>query len=108
MSQRTLSRELAGEGFTLERILDEMRRDLARSYLNDGLLTVSRVALLLGYRDVSAFSHGYRRWTGQTPGEERSSRERPNTTRERRGIAELAKQSRPFLWGGPLLAPPAP
>jgi AraC-like DNA-binding protein len=81
LSQRTLSRRLAAAGLTFERVLDEMRQDLAESYLNDERLSVSRVAWLLGYQDVSAFSHAYRRWTGRTPREARCCREHPNAVR---------------------------
>jgi AraC-like DNA-binding protein len=67
LSQRTLSRRLAGEGLTYERVLEEMRRDLALHYLRDPSLTVSRIAWLLGFREVAAFSNAFRRWTGCSP-----------------------------------------
>jgi len=68
MSSRTLSRKLRAEGVAFAEILDELRAALAKRYLSDQELPVSEVAWLLGYREVSSFSHAFRRWTGLTPG----------------------------------------
>jgi len=48
-------------------ILLQLRRDLARRYLDDRKLPVSKIAWLVGFRDVSAFTHAFKRWTGETP-----------------------------------------
>jgi AraC-like DNA-binding protein len=40
---------------------------LAVRYLGDRKLHVSKIAWLLGFRDVSAFTHACKRWTGKTP-----------------------------------------
>ena len=71
---RTLSRRLAAEGLTFARVLDDLRSDLARQYLKDQTLSISQIAWLLGFQEVSAFTHAFKRWTGQTPTQERSSR----------------------------------
>ncbi len=71
-SQRTLARRLALEGLTFSDVLEGLRSDLAKRYLADKDLSVSEVAWLLGYREVSAFTHACRRWTGRTPREIRS------------------------------------
>jgi len=44
-----------------------MRTDLADHYLRDATLSVSQVAWLLGFQEVSAFTFAFKRWTGQTP-----------------------------------------
>jgi AraC-like DNA-binding protein len=67
MSQRTLARRLALEGLTFAGILDDLRSDLARRYLDDAHLTISQIAWLLGYQEASAFTHAFKRWTGKTP-----------------------------------------
>jgi AraC-like DNA-binding protein len=67
MSRRTLARRLAAEDLTFIGILEEMRQELALRYLEDASLSVSRVAWLLGFQEVSAFTHAFRRWTGLTP-----------------------------------------
>jgi AraC-like DNA-binding protein len=73
MSQRTLTRRLATEGLTFAVILEEMRADLGRHYLTDASLSISHIAWLLGFREVSAFTHAFKRWTGQTPSVFRSA-----------------------------------
>jgi AraC-like DNA-binding protein len=75
VSQRTLARRLAVEGATFSDVLEGLRGDLARQYLADGGLTISQVAWLLGYQEISAFTHAFKRWTGMTPREARTVRE---------------------------------
>jgi AraC-like DNA-binding protein len=66
-------RLLASEGCTFSGILDALRLDLAKSYLREQNLPISEVAWLLGFGEVSAFFHAFKRWTGQTPMQLRSS-----------------------------------
>jgi AraC-like DNA-binding protein len=67
MSRRTFARKLAAEGVTFSELLDRLRLDLARRYLSDSRRSISTVAWLLGYREASAFSRAFRRWTGHSP-----------------------------------------
>jgi AraC-like DNA-binding protein len=71
MSKRTLARKLSAEGLNFNEIFQELRRDLAVGYLADRKLHVSKIAWLLGFREVSAFTHACKRWTGKTPSEMR-------------------------------------
>ena len=73
MSKRTLARKLSDEGLSFNEILQQLRRDLAVRYLDDRKLHVSKIAWLLGFREVSAFTHAYKRWTGKTPTELRTT-----------------------------------
>jgi AraC-like DNA-binding protein len=73
MSERTLGRTLAHEGLNFTEILQQLRRDLAVRYLGDRKLHVSKIAWLLGFREVSAFTHAFKRWTGQTPRQTRTA-----------------------------------
>jgi AraC-like DNA-binding protein len=73
MSQRSLSRRLAQEGSNFSTLLNELRLALARRYLVEEGLAVSQIAWLLGYQDVAAFSNAFKRWTGTTPSEARST-----------------------------------
>ena len=66
-SPRTLARRLASEGLTFAGVLRELRVNLAKRHLGDKNLTISQIAWLLGYKDVSAFTNAYRRWTGHSP-----------------------------------------
>jgi AraC-like DNA-binding protein len=72
MSHRTLARRLAAEQLTFSEIQTELKTDLAKRYLRDGDLPISQIAWLLGYREVSAFTHAFRRWTGTAPRQSRA------------------------------------
>jgi AraC-like DNA-binding protein len=73
MSERTLARKLSDEGLNFTEILQQLRRDLAVRYLDDRKLQVSKIAWLLGFHEVSAFTHAVKRWTGKTPSEMRTA-----------------------------------
>ncbi len=73
MSRRTLGRRLASEDLTFASVLTDLRVDLAKRQLQDGNLAISQIAWLLGYREVSAFTHAFKRWTGKTPREVRTA-----------------------------------
>jgi AraC-like DNA-binding protein len=70
-------RRLAAEGLTFSTVLDRLRADLARRYLQVKDLPISKIAWMLGYREVSAFTHAYKRWTGKTPRQARAPEKRP-------------------------------
>jgi AraC-like DNA-binding protein len=71
VGQRTLARRLVAEEVSFSEVLENLRSDLANRYLADPELAVSQIAWLLGYRDVGAFSHAFKRWVGKTPGQAR-------------------------------------
>jgi AraC-like DNA-binding protein len=73
MGERTLARQLSDEGLNFTEILQQLRRDLAVRYLDDRKLHVSTIAWLLGFHEVSAFTHAFKRWTGQTPRQVRTA-----------------------------------
>jgi AraC-like DNA-binding protein len=73
MSERTLARKLSDEGLNFTEILQQLRRDLAVHYLDDRKLHVSKIAWLLGFHEVSAFTHAFKRWTGKTPRQMRTA-----------------------------------
>ena len=73
MSERTLARKLSDEGLNFTEILQQLRRDLAVRYLDDRKLHVSKIAWLLGFQEVSAFTHAFKRWTGKTPSKMRTT-----------------------------------
>lgn len=77
VTPRTLRRKLAVEGVTFASVLEDLRLALARYYLGEHQLSISRIAWLLGYTEVSAFSHAFRRWTGRTPRADRRRGRRP-------------------------------
>jgi AraC-like DNA-binding protein len=72
VSQRTLARRLLSEGLTFSDVLAGLRSDLAKRYLIEEDLSISQIAWLLGFQEVSALTHAFKRWTGNTPRELRS------------------------------------
>ena len=72
VGRRTFARRLSLEGVTFSGILESLRSDLAGHYLADKSLSISQIAWLLGYQEVSAFTHAFKRWTGKTPRQMRS------------------------------------
>ena len=89
LSQRTFARRLSLEGHTFSEVLEKLRSDLAERYLTDESLSISKIAWLLGYQEVSAFTHAFKRWTGKTPREARAqiSPERLPAKRSNSGVA---------------------
>ena len=73
MSERTLGRKLADEGLNFTDVLQDLRRDLAIRYLDDRKLRISKIAWLLGFKEVGAFTHACKRWTGKTPRQMRTA-----------------------------------
>jgi AraC-like DNA-binding protein len=92
MSGRTLRRRLREEGTSYQQILDDVRAELARRYLERERRGIDEVSFLLGFSDQSAFGKAFRRWTGRTPADfarTRASGPRPRgwpeSTRKRAG-----------------------
>ncbi len=66
-SLRTLQRRLKDEGYTFRSLLEEIRRELAFSYLADPSRSIGEVTYLLGYTEPTNFTRSFRRWTGMSP-----------------------------------------
>jgi AraC-like DNA-binding protein len=73
MSPRSLQRKLAAEDTTFRQLVEQVRQELARSYLADGRFTLLEISYLLGFSTQSAFSRAFKRWMGSTPQEFRNS-----------------------------------
>lgn len=69
---RTLQRKFKEANTSYQRLLDNIRQDLAMHYLAERQIAVSEIAFLLGFSETSAFHRAFRRWTGQSPREFRS------------------------------------
>ncbi|WP_052000217.1 AraC-like transcriptional regulator QhpR [Caenispirillum salinarum] len=67
MSRRTLRRRLEEEGITFQRLVDECRHSSAVAWLTRTDLSLSEIALRLGYSDQTAFSRAFTRWAGASP-----------------------------------------
>jgi AraC-like DNA-binding protein len=67
MSPRTLQRQLKQRGLSFAELVEDTRRALALEYLEHRENTLTEIAFLLGYSEVSAFNRAFKRWTGKTP-----------------------------------------
>jgi AraC-like DNA-binding protein len=67
VSANLVCRDLHDVGTTYKEVVENVRRDLAISYMKQRRLPFSEIALLLGYSELSAFSRAFRRWTGASP-----------------------------------------
>jgi AraC-like DNA-binding protein len=67
MSPRTLERRLNERGVSFTALAADTRRRFAINYLQDPDNTLTEIAFLLGYSELSAFHRAFKRWTGRTP-----------------------------------------
>ncbi len=67
LSSWSLQRRLRDEGLRFTLLVDQVRCEMAKHYLQQKQLPISEMALLLGYSEVSAFSRAFRRWFGISP-----------------------------------------
>lgn len=75
MSARTLQHRLRQQGMTFQEVFDGLRRSLAELYLRDDALSLTEIALLLGFAEQSSFTRAFRRWRGMSPAAWRRSRQ---------------------------------
>lgn len=66
-SKSTIKRRLKSEGFTFRQILDDVRKDLAKKYLEIELLSIQETTYRLGYKESSPFFRAFKRWYQCTP-----------------------------------------
>jgi AraC-like DNA-binding protein len=71
MSPDMLRQKFKQHGLSFRTFTDELRHDLALSYLDDSTLHLADVTHQLGFSEQSAFQRAFKRWTGKTPGEYR-------------------------------------
>lgn len=66
MDRRSIYNHLTAEGLTFKKLVNSMREDLLSSYLQAGSKSLSEVAVLLGFSELSAFSRWHRNQFGQS------------------------------------------
>ena len=71
LSRRTLQRRLKAEKTSFQKILREVRAELAINYLRDARLKSLEVAMLLGYSNISSFTTAFKSWYDMPPAEYR-------------------------------------
>jgi AraC-like DNA-binding protein len=72
LTERTLRRKLVEEGFPFRNLLEKVRRDICDLYVMENRRSISEIAELLGYAELSAFTRAHKRWYGQPPSVARS------------------------------------
>lgn len=74
VSTRTLQRRLKDLGVNYSDLLNDVRKTMALNLLENDTLALSEIAFSLGYSEVSAFNHAFRRLVGRSPGQYRKER----------------------------------
>lgn len=67
MSARTLQRRLSEGEHSFQSLVDDARRDLAKTLLRETDYSLAEVAFLTGFSEQSAFNRAFKRWSGETP-----------------------------------------
>ena len=73
VSLRSLQRRLKEEETSYKDLLEDTRQALALQYLRDSHRSIGEITYLLGFSEPSNFTRAFKRWTGKTPAEHRSS-----------------------------------
>ena len=72
---RSLQRRLAAHGTSVTTLLEQTRKSLAQTYLQDRELSLAEVTYRLGYSEQKSFFRAFRRWHDMTPGQWRAAHE---------------------------------
>ncbi len=67
MSARTLQRRLQDREVVFADLVDEVRYAIARDFVTHSEFSLTDVAMMLGYGELSSFSRAFKRWTGSSP-----------------------------------------
>ena len=60
VSVRKMQRMLSHQQMTYKGVVDQLRRELAKSYVKDAGLTLIDVAMMLGFTEQSSFTRAFR------------------------------------------------
>jgi len=71
LSTRHLRRKLSSDNTTFQKLLDEIRCELAKDYLTHTLLPLDDIALLLGFSETSNFRRAFIKWMAKSPAQYR-------------------------------------
>jgi AraC-like DNA-binding protein len=67
LSTRSLQRRLAEEQLSWKKLIENTRKTLVERHLRIPGMSVTQLAFLLGFADVSSFSRAFKKWYGMTP-----------------------------------------
>jgi len=64
---RTLQQRLKADGTSFRALQDEVRKESAMDYLQHSNLSLTEIALQLGFSELAVFSRVFKGWTGKSP-----------------------------------------
>ncbi len=73
MSIRALQRRLHDHGTSFRELLEDVRRELAESYLREPHRSIAEISYLLGFTEPANFTRSFREWKGVVPTKFRES-----------------------------------
>jgi AraC-like DNA-binding protein len=73
VSVRSLHRQLANEGASLQAIKDDVRRQRALELLRRSDIPIKQLARMIGFRNDKSFARAFKAWTGNSASEYRAS-----------------------------------
>ena len=98
LKRRSLQRRLSEESSSYQEVLTVTRRELADYYLSQSSASLVEIAYLLGFQDGNSFLRAFRGWTGQTPGEYRTSNMKdPHPLSEKSLIVKKINRADPIV-----------
>ncbi len=66
-SKRTLRRHLLEQGSSYQKLVDEVRFEMAKQYLLATHISIHELSYLLGFSDPSNFGRAFKKWSGISP-----------------------------------------
>ena len=71
---RTLNRRLKAYGTNFRQVIEQTRFEISQHFLENTALDITWIASTMNYKDVSAFSRAFKRWSGLAPTRWRAKR----------------------------------
>jgi AraC-like DNA-binding protein len=67
LTPRALQGRLKLAGTSFAKLSEQTRKEMAANYLRNTGLSITEIALLLGFSELSAFTRSVQRWFGKSP-----------------------------------------
>jgi len=67
LKERALQRRLSNEAYSFQQVLDQIRQQMAKEFLDSPDTNLTNLAQILGYADLSTFSKAFKLWFGVSP-----------------------------------------
>jgi len=93
VSTRTLRRRLEDAQTSYQEIVAETRRELAVRYLTQTSLSTEAIAEILGYSDTANFRQAFKRWTGESPQQYRSTARSPESAGPPQEVRHMQRET---------------